>query len=262
MERAMRLKIFARALLLQSCWSYERMQGVGLAYCLEPWLRRCYGGDAEGRLRALARHQEFFNTQPYMASFVIGALCGIEEESCRAAQGEDEGLILKIRALKSSVACALAAIGDALFWGALRSFCAALSGALAVCLWRLGSPRALFLLIPAAYLAAYDAPSLLLRWRAIKLGYERRERLVLALKDFPWQSWIRRLRWAGTALALTAVALMLTSPILAPSRRWEAGAAFAAAAATFKAVPGISAWKLYAAVCVMGCLAAAAGWAL
>jgi len=262
MERAMRLKIFARSLFLQSCWSYERMQGLGLAYCLEPWLKRCYGDDSEGRRRALARHQEFFNTQPYMASFVIGALCGIEEEACGASQAAGEGLFLKMRALKSSVACALAAIGDALFWGALRSFCAALSAALAVCLWRAGSSGGLLLLVPAAYLAAYDAPSLLLRWRGIAVGFQRREGLVLALKEFPWQSWIKGLRWAGTALALAAVALALTSPFPTPGRRWEGAAAFAAAVAAFKLAAGVSAWKLYAAVCVMGCLAAAAGWML
>jgi hypothetical protein len=160
------------------------------------------------------------------------------------------------------VAPALAAIGDALFWGTLRPFCAALALLCAVGLWRAGPSRGFFLMIPAVYLATYDAAAVFLRWRGLSVGFESKDAVALSLKQFPWQPLIRALRWAGTGLALAAVVLALGSSLLGPGGRWKAAAAFAAAAAAFKLVPGASGLRLYAAACVAGCLAAAAGWML
>src|SRR5256885_920106 len=96
---AMRRRIFARSLLLQACWSFERMQGLGLAYSLEPWLSRCYG--RSGRGQALARHHGYFNTHPFMAPLAMGMICALEEEAAAAPEGERAAKWKRIAALKT-----------------------------------------------------------------------------------------------------------------------------------------------------------------
>src|SRR5262245_38864379 len=52
-----------RASLLQATWNYERQQGVGWAWALEPALKRIEPDPAR-RAARLAEHTAFFNTQP------------------------------------------------------------------------------------------------------------------------------------------------------------------------------------------------------
>ncbi|MDD5655735.1 MAG: PTS system mannose/fructose/sorbose family transporter subunit IID, partial [Elusimicrobia bacterium] len=132
MTPRMQMRLFARSLLLQACWNFERMQSLGFALCVEPWLERCYGAQDEARREARLRHQEFFNTQPYMAPLVLGMVCALEEDIAAADAVARPGKVARLRTLKTAAAAALAGLGDALFWGSLRPFCAilALSGAL------------------------------------------------------------------------------------------------------------------------------------
>lgn len=258
MRRALgrlRAQIFLRSLLLQACWNFERMQGLGFAYCLEPWLKKCWGEAAERRA-ALSRHFEFFNTQPYMAPLVVGMVCALEEDAAASA-GEREVKIKRLRALKKAAAGALAGIGDALFWGSLRPFCAALALLSGIILWRTGSS---LLWMPLIYLAAYNAPAAALRWRGFAWGYEWGEQIASRLKDFPWQSWIGRTRAAGAALALCAAALLLAGQGVPGSRR-VGGVMTTLYLIAFRALDArASSARLYAGTCLFGVIAAAAGW--
>ena len=257
---SMQFRLARRLTLLQACWSYERMQGLGFAYGMEPWLERCYGERGPDLRQARLRHLEFFNTQPYMASLVLGMVCALEEEAAVLPPGERAGRLSRLKALKAATASALAGIGDALFWGALRSFCAALALAAGILALRCGVGGAV-LLMAAVYLAAYDAPALLLRWRGLRWGYESGDQIAVRLQAFPWQAWIRRLRGAGLALAAAAGLLMLSAPGARAGQR-EAGVVMLAAylAALFSWPKVLSAYRLYAATCVAGTMAAAAGW--
>ena len=71
-----------RASLLQSTWNYERQQGIGWAWALEPALARLYP-DAEVRRERLAEHTAYFNTQPTLASVALGAVAALEERRAR-----------------------------------------------------------------------------------------------------------------------------------------------------------------------------------
>jgi mannose/fructose/N-acetylgalactosamine-specific phosphotransferase system component IID len=62
----------ARLTLLQATWNYERQQGLGWAWSLEPALERIYPDPAVRRER-LAQHTAYFNTQPTLASVALGA---------------------------------------------------------------------------------------------------------------------------------------------------------------------------------------------
>jgi mannose/fructose/N-acetylgalactosamine-specific phosphotransferase system component IID len=104
-----------RASLLQATWNYERQQGVGWAWALQPALRRLIPG-AHARAERLAAHTAFFNTQPTMASIALGVVARMEEEG--AARGAiDESAVRRTMGVMGS---ALAALGDRVFWFALR----------------------------------------------------------------------------------------------------------------------------------------------
>ena len=64
---------------MQASWSFERMQSLGFAFAIAPALKKLYpnGAEYESRLRL---HMDYFNTQPYLASFILGAVVRMEEE--------------------------------------------------------------------------------------------------------------------------------------------------------------------------------------
>jgi PTS system mannose-specific IID component len=110
-----------RSSLLQATWNYERQQGIGWAWALEPALRRLYP-DAEMLRARLAEHTAYFNTQPTMASLALGAVAALEERRA-AGDGPDAEAIARVKGVLGS---SLAALGDRLFWFTLRPFAACL----------------------------------------------------------------------------------------------------------------------------------------
>ena len=76
---SLRVRVAARSLLLQSCWNEEGMQNVGFAFALKPWLKRIEREGGPPEAEAVRRHLQYFNTQPYMASFVLGVAGRLEE---------------------------------------------------------------------------------------------------------------------------------------------------------------------------------------
>ena len=71
--------VIMRSFLLQGCWNFERMQNLGFCYALMPALSKIYGKGEELR-KALQRHLEFFNTHPFMAAPILGAVVRMEED--------------------------------------------------------------------------------------------------------------------------------------------------------------------------------------
>jgi len=110
-----------RSLFLQATFNYERQQGLGWAWALQPALARLYPDPGELRER-LSEHTAYFNTQPTLASLALGAVAAIEE-SRAAGEGPDAAAVARI---KSVLGSSLAALGDRLFWFTLRPFAALL----------------------------------------------------------------------------------------------------------------------------------------
>ena len=126
------------------------MQSLGFAFALLPLIRReC---DPRRLTESLKRHLQMFNTHPYLAAPVIGAVARIEEE------GDTEAA----EHLKKAVMGPYAAIGDPFFWGALRPF----SALVAVILALKG-----FLLAPLAFILLYDPAHAWVRGKGFIEGY-------------------------------------------------------------------------------------------
>ena len=188
-------RMAARSLLLQASFNYERQQGLGWAWALQPALERLYPDPAELRER-LAEHTAYFNTQPTLASLALGSVAALEE---RRAAGEDIDAAAVAR-IKSVLGSSLAALGDRLFWFTLRPFAAllgvlvALRGAWqgAVALW-----------------VCYNLFHLGVRFLGVGWGY----RAGTAVLDLAQRQRFERLSWVlaltGTVLAGATTAWLL-----------------------------------------------------
>lgn len=247
------MKALSRRLwLLQAGWDYRLMQGAGFSWALKPAL---------GAERA-KRHLEYFNTHPYAAPAIAGMVCKLEEEVVAAPEAERAALIERLHGLKRACASAFAALGDALFWGALRPGCAALAlvaeqlteavaGAAA-----LGPIEALG--IALLYLAAFNRIALATRRKGLALGLESGAALVAKVQEMRVQDEIRQLRGLGMGLAAAGVALMAWNS--GPGQRLAALAATAAFWAALRWLPRASTTRLYAASALAALAGAWAGW--
>lgn len=115
--------VFWRSFLLQASWSFERMQSLGFAYAMLPVLRKLYPDRAE-RAARVKEHMDYFNTQPYLASFVLGAAARREQER---ATGRDPGA--DVAGIKMALAAPLGALGDSFFWGGMKPLASSLAAA-------------------------------------------------------------------------------------------------------------------------------------
>ncbi len=140
-----------RSFFLQSVWNPRGMQNVGFCFTMLPLLHR-YEEGKDARSAFLRRHLEFFNTNPALASYVLGAAAAQE------AAGADASSVTLV---KKGLASPLGMAGDALLWGAVRPF----AGAVAVLLALQGVVWA-----PLVLLVIYNVPHLVLRTRGIGVG--------------------------------------------------------------------------------------------
>ena len=150
-------RVSLRTHLLQATWNYERQQGLGWAWSLQPVIDRLYPRGA-ARTERLAEHTAYFNTQPTLASIALGAAAALEEQRAAGAP-VDADTMARVKGVLGS---ALAAIGDRLFWFTLRPF--------AACLGLVFAARGSW--IGAVLLwASYNSLHLLLRARGVEWGY-------------------------------------------------------------------------------------------
>jgi len=183
--KALQWRLFVRSLALQASWNNERMQNLGLLVVLLPWLR--------SRRRDLTfdrvfcrRHYEFFNTNPYLANFVVGGLVRVEEDHAAGALPPE--VAGKVR---DSLGRAFASLGDQLFWLGVRP---ALT--MATCLAGLaGQMRVLMALV-----AVFALAQLALRWVSLARGYRLGFDLVDLLHHPHWHRGIAAAERAGMLL--------------------------------------------------------------
>jgi PTS system mannose-specific IID component len=153
------MSVFGRSLFMQSVWNPRRMQNVGFCFALMPVLRR-KGLDRSARREFLERHLGFFNTNPVLASYVLGSAARAEMEA--APRSGDAGA--DVQDVKRGLAAPVATIGDALLWASLRPLAGLVGCALAIEM-RLWAPVVLLLI--------YNVPSLYLRARGLAVGLRK-----------------------------------------------------------------------------------------
>ena len=186
LSRGLQGSLFLRSLTLQASWNNQRMQNLGLLWSILPWLQRRPRDINRDRIFC-RRYFGFFNTNPYLANFLLGGMVRLEEDR-DAGREVPPGMIGTFR---DSVGRALASLGDQLFWLGLRPTLVMIT-----CL------AALLGQIPAilAVVGVFAVGQLALRWVALRRGYDLGMNIVDLLYDKRWHVWIGRTKRAGMVL--------------------------------------------------------------
>ncbi|WP_273393729.1 PTS mannose transporter subunit IID [Actinobacillus porcinus] len=153
-----------RSTFLLGSFNFERMQSMGFAVSMIPAIKRLYSSK-EDQAAALKRHLEFFNTQPWVGSAIMGVTAAMEEERANGADIDDAA----ISGVKVGLMGPLAGVGDPIFWGTLRPVLAALGAGLAIS----GS-----LLGPLLFFIGINIFRALTRWYGFKYGYQKGTEIV------------------------------------------------------------------------------------
>jgi len=186
LSKRLRLQIFLRSLSLQASWNHERMQNVGLLVTLKPWLTAQPRDRRSDRL-FVRRYYEFFNTNPYLANFVVGGLIRLESE--RLAGVEPPPGVPRM--FRDSLARAFAGLGDQLYWLGIRP-----TVVMAICLLGLyGQMTAIIGLV-----AVFAGAQMVVRWQSLGVGFRLGFDLVEVLQDRRWHQSIALVEKVGMVL--------------------------------------------------------------
>jgi PTS system, mannose/fructose/sorbose family, IID component len=152
--------VFVRSNFLQGSWNFERMQALGFAFSMTPAIRRLYPAGSKERVQAMKRHNEFFNTTPFMAAPITGVVLALEEQKANGKPVDDAA----INGIKVGLMGPLAGVGDPIWWGTLRPIFAALGAGLAMSGNILG---------PILFFVLWNAVRLAFRWWGVDYGYKK-----------------------------------------------------------------------------------------
>jgi len=169
------------------------MLALGFCFALMPIAKRV-AKSAGQRVAFLQRHLQFFNTHPYTALWVLGAVAKLEELAVREKWQDDR----PIRVFKERLCGPLGAIGDTLFWARAKPIAAMIGvvAAIRVGWWGV----VLFLLV-------YNLPHLWFRAYALFHGFREGFDVVRRISVRRFQPHADRLALAGAVM----VGLLLAS---------------------------------------------------
>ena len=116
-------KMVWRSLNLQGSFNYERMQAAGWLYSILPGLLEIHGEGTEDLKISMGHNLEFFNTHPFLVTFVMGIILSLEQQKADIAT---------IRAVRVAAMGPLGGIGDAIFWFTLVPIAAGICSNMAI----------------------------------------------------------------------------------------------------------------------------------
>lgn len=116
-------KMVWRSLNLQASFNYERMQAAGWLYGILPGLQKIHKDNEEDLSISMQHNLEFFNTHPFLVTFVMGIVLSLEQRKAD---------INTIRAVRVAAMGPLGGIGDAIFWFTLVPITAGITANMAI----------------------------------------------------------------------------------------------------------------------------------
>lgn len=182
-------KMVWRSLLLQASFNYERMQGGGWTYSLIPGLKKIHKD--KGDLRSsLLDHLQFYNTHPFLVTFIQGVILAMEENKERRDT---------IRGIKVAMMGPLGGIGDALFWLTLLPITAGIGASLSANGNIMG---------PLLFLIVFNIVHFGLRFGLMHYGYNTGTKAIVKLKEYT-----KKISRAASILGLTVVGALVATYI-------------------------------------------------
>ena len=163
-------KMVWRSLNLQGSFNYERMQAAGWLYGILPGLLAIHGEDSEDLKISMAHNLEFFNTHPFLVTFVMGIILSLEQQKAD---------INTIRAVRVAAMGPLGGIGDAIFWFTLVPIAAGIGSNMAI----QGSIAGPIVFLALFNIVQFAVRFFLMHW-SYKLGTTAIEALTANAKEF------------------------------------------------------------------------------
>jgi len=163
-------KMVWRSLNLQGSFNYERMQACGWLYGILPGLLAIHGEDTDDLKTSMAHNLEFFNTHPFLVTFVMGIVLSMEQQKADVAT---------IRAVRVAAMGPLGGIGDAIFWFTLVPIAAGIGSNMAI----QGSIAGPIVFLALFNIVQFAVRFFLMHW-SYKLGTSAIEALTANAKEF------------------------------------------------------------------------------
>jgi PTS system N-acetylgalactosamine-specific IID component len=157
-------KMAWKSLFLQASFNYERMQAAGWLFSMAPALKKIHK-KKEDLAKSMKMHMEFFNTHPFLVTFIMGIVAAMEEKKMDTKT---------IRGIKVATMGPLGGIGDALFWLTLLPISAGIGASLAI----EGSVAG-----PIIFLVMFNIVHFSLRFGLMHYGYTAGVKSVSKLKE-------------------------------------------------------------------------------
>jgi mannose/fructose/N-acetylgalactosamine-specific phosphotransferase system component IID len=180
------VNIFLRCMVIQASWNFKALIGMGFCFCMIPMARRICDTPEE-RSEFLRRHLEYFNAHPYFASYGLGAVVHLEEETIE--HGMDSS---QISLFKERMAGLLGALGDELFWSRTKPVAIALAMSLALTLGWVAIP---------VFLIVYNVPHFYIRLKGWTTGYKLGFGIINELSMSRFQTTMDKISLIGLMLA-------------------------------------------------------------
>ncbi len=153
------LKILASSLFIQTSWSFLAMQGMGFLTSLMAGARK------DQRQSIINEHKGFFNSHPYLASYIIGATIRTYDEGKSSPEEIERFITVAQTSFASS--------GDLLFWQTMRPALALIAVVLGIKYGVVG---------PIIFLLAYNIFHFYHRTKGITDGYNMGWNVIYLLK--------------------------------------------------------------------------------
>ena len=170
LDKATLNKMVWRSLNLQGSFNYERMQANGWLYGILPGLLAIHGEDTDDLKLSMAHNLEFFNTHPFLVTFVMGIILSLEQQKAD---------INTIRAVRVAAMGPLGGIGDAIFWFTLVPIAAGICSNMAI----QGSIMGPIMFLLIFNLVQFAVRFFLMHW-SYNLGTQAIELLTANAKEF------------------------------------------------------------------------------
>jgi len=143
-----------------STFNYETQLAPSVVFALYPSLRKIYKDD-DDLIQSINNHYKYFNTNPWVASLVLGAALAIEDEN-----GLDA--LNTVQDFKVSLMGPLAGIGDTILWAMIPT----IFGSIAAYMAQEGSPLGVYLW------TALTIGFFFVRTRLFEVGYKQGVKMI------------------------------------------------------------------------------------
>ncbi|MGB4985821.1 MAG: PTS system mannose/fructose/sorbose family transporter subunit IID [Erysipelotrichaceae bacterium] len=180
-------KMVWRSLFLQMSFNFERMQAAGWLYGILPGLEKIHTNKEDLAL-SMSHNLEFFNTHPFLVTFVMGIVLSLEQAKAD---------VQTIRSVRVAAMGPLGGIGDAIFWLTLVPITAGISAN-----FSLGGS----ILGPVMFLIIFNAVQFGVRYGLMYWSYELGSKAIAALTKNA-----REFTHAATLLGIFVVGALISN---------------------------------------------------